>query len=162
MTLYELTGDFIKLLDAKKEIDDAEVQKDIEKSIKNKIIKKLEGYAKARQSINAEINALKEEEKRLQERRKKLEKRSSMIDDRIKASMLATEIHEITTPLFTLSIRPSKDILVIDDETSVPAQFFVPQAPKIDKNKLNEWAKNNPGRVNNFGHYEPVNSLIIK
>ena len=62
MTLYELTGDFIKLLDTKKEIDDAEVQKDIEESIKNKIIKKLEGYAKARQSINAEINALKEEE----------------------------------------------------------------------------------------------------
>lgn len=78
MTLYELTGDFIKLIDTKKEIDDAEVQKDIEESIKNKIIKKLEGYAKARQSINAEINALKEEEKRLQERRKKLEKRSSM------------------------------------------------------------------------------------
>ena len=114
MTLYELTGDFIKLIDTKKEIDDAEVQKDIEESIKNKIIKKLEGYAKARQSINAEINALKEEEKRLQERRKKLEKRSSMIDDRIKASMLATEIREITTPLFTLSIRPSKDLLVID------------------------------------------------
>lgn len=39
MTLYELTGDFIKLFDTKKEIDDAEVQEDIEESIKNKIIK---------------------------------------------------------------------------------------------------------------------------
>ena len=162
MTLYELTGDFIKLFDTKKEIDDAEVQEDIEESIKNKIIKKLEGYAKARQSINAAINALKEEEKRLHERRKKLEKRSSMIDNSIKISMLATDIRKITTPLFTLSVQPSKDLLVIDDETSIPDQFFVPQAPKLNKDKLNKWAKNNPEKVNNFGHYEPVNSLIIK
>ena len=34
MTLYELTGDFIKLLDTKKEIDDAEVQNSVRKTFR--------------------------------------------------------------------------------------------------------------------------------
>ena len=33
---------------------------------------------------------------------------------------------------------------------------------KLNKKDLNKWAKNNPDKVAAFGHYEPVNSLIIK
>ena len=54
----------------------------------------MESYLKVRQTLNAEIKALKEEEKRIQDRRKELEKRSNTIDNAVKSSMLATVVYE--------------------------------------------------------------------
>ena len=75
MTLYELTEEYLKLLDTKKAIDESKVETDIKTAIQKKLIKKMESYLKVRQTLNAEIKALKEEEKRIQNRRKELEKR---------------------------------------------------------------------------------------
>ena len=142
MTLYELTEEYLKLLDTKKAIDESKVETDIKTAIQKKLIKKMESYLKVRQTLNAEIKALKEEEKRIQNRRKELEK--------------------IKTTLFSFYIKPAEDVLVVDNESEIPERFFVAQEPKLNKKDLNKWAKNNPDKVAAFGHYEPVNSLIIK
>lgn len=162
MTLYELTEEYLNYLDTKKAIDESKVETDIKTAIQKKLIKKIESYLKVRQTLKAEIKALKEEEKRIQNRRKELEKRVSLIDSNVKSSMLATDTLKIKTTLFSFYIKPSADALVVDDETAVPERFFVAQDPKLNKKDLNKWAKNNPDKVAAFGHYEPVNSLIIE
>ena len=96
MTLYELTEEYLKLLDTKKAIDESKVETDIK------------------------------------------------------------------TTLFSFYIKPAEDVLVVDNESEIPERFFVAQEPKLNKKDLNKWAKNNPDKVAAFGHYEPVNSLIIK
>ena len=162
MTLYELTEEYLKLLDTKKAIDESKVETDIKTAIQKKLIKKMESYLKVRQTLNAEIKALKEEEKRIQNRRKELEKQSNTIDNAVKSSMLATGVLKIKTTLFSFYIKPAEDVLVVDNESEIPERFFVAQEPKLNKKDLNKWAKNNPDKVAAFGHYEPVNSLIIK
>lgn len=162
MNLYELTEQYLDFLDTKKELNESEVETDIKTAIQEKLIKKLESYLKVRQALNAEIKALKEEEKRIQERRKELEKRVDVIERNVKSSMLATDELKIKTTLFSFYIKPAEDKLVVDDASAVPERFFVAQDPKLNKKDLNKWAKSNPGKVSAFGHYEPVNSLIIK
>ena len=162
VTLYELTEEYLKLLDTKKAIDESKVETDIKTAIQKKLIKKMESYLKVRQTLNAEIKALMEEEKRIQNRRKELEKRSNTIDNAVKSSMLATGVLKIKTTLFSFYIKPAEDVLVVDNESEIPERFFVAQEPKLNKKDLNKWAKNNPDKVAAFGHYEPVNSLIIK
>ena len=61
VTLYELTEEYLKLLDTKKAIDESKVETDIKTAIQKKLIKKMESYLKVRQTLNAEIKALKEE-----------------------------------------------------------------------------------------------------
>ena len=150
VTLYELTEEYLKLLDTKKAIDESKVETDIKTAIQKKLIKKMESYLKVRQTLNAEIKALKEEE------------RSNTIDNAVKSSMLATGVLKIKTTLFSFYIKPAEDVLVVDNESEIPERFFVAQEPKLNKKDLNKWAKNNPDKVAAFGHYEPVNSLIIK
>ena len=55
MTLYELTEEYLKLLDTKKAIDESKVETDIKTAIQKKLIKKMESYLKVRQTLNAEI-----------------------------------------------------------------------------------------------------------
>lgn len=101
----------------------------------------MESYLKVRQTLNAEIKALKEEEKRIQNRRKELEKRSNTIDNAVKSSMLATGVLKIKTTLFSFYIKPAEDVLVVDNESEIPERFFVAQEPKLNKKTLTSGQK---------------------
>ena len=91
-----------------------------------------------------------------------MDKRYNKIDIGVKSSLLASGLFKIKTTLFSFYIKPAEDVLVVDNESEIPERFFVAQEPKLNKKDLNKWAKNNPDKVAAFGHYEPVNSLIIK
>jgi hypothetical protein len=51
-------------------------------------------------------------------------------------AMSQAEIPRIKAPDFSLSLRPGSRRLEVCDEARVPAQFFVPQPPRLDRAAL--------------------------
>jgi hypothetical protein len=47
-----------------------------------------------------------------------------------------TEIKKITTPDFTVSLRPGTPSLVVIDEAAIPEAFWEPQAPRLNRQTL--------------------------
>lgn len=50
-------------------------------------------------------------------------------------------LHTIKSPLGTMSVRPTQPKLVVKDEAVIPARFFKPQDPKLDRAALAEALK---------------------
>lgn len=71
--------------------------------------------------------------KELQVRKGRMEK--SVADRRtiILMAMDRAGLHTIRSPLGTLSVRPTAPKATITDEAVIPARFFKPQDPKLDK-----------------------------
>lgn len=71
--------------------------------------------------------------KELQVRKGRMEK--SVADRRtiILMAMDRAGLHTIRSPLGTLSVRPTAPKATITDEAVIPAKFFKPQDPKLDK-----------------------------
>lgn len=74
----------------------------------------------------------------LQERFSRQKKATETLRNVILSAMDRAEIKTIRGPLFTLTVRDTKPVAIVDDEVLVPAGFFVPQDPKLDKKALSE------------------------
>jgi hypothetical protein len=93
--------------------------------------------------------------KGLQERRTRLTKTAETLRNVILSAMESADIPGIVSPSITLSKRELSGKLVVEDEAKVPAKFFAPQDPKLDKKALTEALKEGedvPGtRLSNGG-----------
>ena len=74
--------------------------------------------------------------KEMQERLDRLEDRASKRRGIARDVMTEADIKKITAPDFTVSIRPSSPSLAIADETAIPAAYWLPQPPKLDRQSL--------------------------
>lgn len=86
-----------------------------EDALKDMMAKKLEDYACYIKNLDADVKALKDEEKALAERRKAKEKKSQWLKKTLLAYMEANGKKKIETPRALISTRASKK-LIIDDE----------------------------------------------
>lgn len=157
MTLYELTEAYIELRDKK---DDESVK--LCNEYRKSIYKKIEGYGRAILSLDGDLKKQEEEIAVLNKKKQITKEKKEAARKAILETMLAIDCKKIHTAFFDFSVRPSADVLVIDNEDNIPAEFFKPQPDKLDKTKLNKWAKNNTSKIESFGHYEPVNNLTVK
>ena len=66
---------------------------------------------------------------RLQER---ADKRRQIARD----AMIETEVKKITMPDFTVSIRPGSPALVVLDEKGIPAEYYEPREPRLNRQAL--------------------------
>ena len=74
--------------------------------------------------------------KEMQERLARLEDRASKRRQIARDVMLETEIKKITAAEFTVSLRPGTPSVVVVDETALPADFWEPQAPRLNRQAL--------------------------
>jgi hypothetical protein len=74
--------------------------------------------------IDAEAEALREEERRLRQRRDRLEMQSDAFRAHVKGAMLSAGVSKIKAPAFTISLREGADKVVVEDEAHVPPSFF--------------------------------------
>lgn len=80
-------------------------------------------------------------EERLAARRRRAEARKDKVRAAIEQALLIAEIGEkIVRPTGTLTLTRRKPSLVVDDESAIPSDFFVPQPPKLDRRALAEAA----------------------
>ena len=140
MNLYELTDSYQKILQLIE--DGGEDLEDTLESITDAIEEKADGYGKVIKNIEAQIEAIKNEEKRLSDRRKSLESNVRRLKDSLYESMKLTKTKRIKSELFTFNIQNNPPSLNIENEDAIPFEYYQPQAPKLDKKELLNAIKN--------------------
>ena len=115
-SLYELTGDFLSLMNMLYD-EDVEEKSLLEacEHIEAQIEDKADGYAKIIKGMESNISGIKAEEKRLKERRTALENRAVFLKHNLESSMRAVGKTKFKNDLFSFSIRKNPVSVKIED-----------------------------------------------
>lgn len=135
MKLYDLTSDYVQLLDMAEQLD-PDTFKDTLESIQESIEDKVENTAKLIKSIEADVSAIKAEEKRLKERRQVLETKIDSIKNYLKEQLELAGIDKVKRPTITVSIQKNPPSVKVIDEKLIPSSFMIQQEPKLDKKAI--------------------------
>lgn len=160
-TMYELTGNFLNLMELASNPDiDPDALADTLEAIEGEIEVKAENTAIIIRELECEAEKLKAEETRLAERRKAYENNVSRLKTTLYNCMKATGKEKFKTTLYSFGIQKNPPKLIVDDETAIPSGFFKPQDPKLDTAELKLAIKN--GEEIPGAHLEQSEGLRIK
>ena len=107
---------------------DEQTIKDTLESIEGDVNEKGVNIVKLTQGWDADISAIDEEIKRLTTRKKAIKNRTDQLRDYLRYNMQESGITKIECPLFTVSLRKSRDIVSIDDESLIPDDYVTVKA----------------------------------
>lgn len=141
MKLYELTDDYLNLLEVAEELDEETFQNTLE-AIEDAIEDKVENTAFLIRNLEADIKTLKDEEKRLKGRRQALENKVARMKDYLFEQLEKAGIDRVKRPLITVSVQNNPPSVKVIDEKLIPSSFMIPQPPKLDKKGILEKLKN--------------------
>lgn len=142
MTLYELTGQFLELLEmAEDEELSADALNDTMEAVGLEFEEKAENYAKVIKQLQLEADGYKAEAERLTEKKKVVEANIDRIKKNLEKAMLATGKTKFKTALFSFGIQKNSPSIDLLDEENVPADFRTPQPDKIDKKAILDFLK---------------------
>ena len=79
---------------------------------------------------------LKSRVREMQDRLSRLEERAMIRRQIARDVMLECEIKKLTDPEFTISIRAGTPALVVTNEVAIPAQFWEPREPRLNRQGL--------------------------
>jgi hypothetical protein len=160
-TLYDLTGEWLELYDMADDPEmDADMWFDTIEGLEGEIEDKADGYAKVIAQLNADAAAIKAEEERLYGRRKTIENRVASMKSRLQQMMELTGKTKFKTTLYSFGIQKNPASVVIDDESKVPAEFWIAQDPKLNKSAIKELLST--GEICEYAHLEQGQSLRIR
>lgn len=86
-------------------------------------------------SLNAECDALKQEEKRLEARRKAKENQANNLKSYLESAMVLTGKRKFKTLKFSYNIQSNPASVFIEDESKIPNQFIV-TSTSVNKKSL--------------------------
>lgn len=158
-SLYELKGQYLELLSMMEEGADEETIKDTLEGIEGEIEVKADNYARIIRQLESDANGLKTEIERMTDRKRALENHVSYLKNNLQDAMILTGKEKFKTELFSFGIQNNVPSVVIDDPTSIPAEFLIPQEPKVDKKSIKEYLKDNEA---NWCHLEQSRGLRIR
>lgn len=141
-TLYELTGQYLELLDMAADADPQTFADTLE-GIEGEIEDKADGYAKVIQSLNGDVMAIQAEIIRLSGRKATLEANISRMKEHLQKAMELTGRRQIKTLEFSMWIQKNPPVVQVIDEKQVPKQFWKQPAPVLDKTELKKYLKEN-------------------
>lgn len=162
-TLYELTGDYLKLLELGEDPEtDPEVFKDTLEGLDGEIETKAEGYAKVIKQLEADAKMLDDEAKRLTARKKAAENNIACMKKSLENAMRACNKIKFKTELFSFGIQKNPPSVKFDDEhlELIPIEYLIPQDPKVDKKRILEDLKS--GAKFDWATMEQGESLRIR
>ena len=122
-TLYELTGNYLKLLEYAEDSDPT-LYHDTMDSITDAIEDKAVGYAKVDKELAKDEAALKEEAQRLTARAHAIANNRKRLKENLQIAMEETSTPKIKTPEFTIYIQKNNPSVNIVDEHDIPAYLF--------------------------------------
>lgn len=155
-TLYELTGQFLEIYNM--EIDD-ETKLDTLESIDwtSDYENKVEGYVKVIKSLEADVEARKNEKKRLDGLNKSDQSKIDNLKAALAVSMTETGQTRVDTTLFKVGFRKSKAVVVDEDELPKKYQIVSYKPDKKEIKKLLE-----SGATIRGAHIEERSNLSIR
>lgn len=161
MTLYELTEDYLNLLELAEDPDtDPQVFADTLEGIEGALEDKAEGYAKVIRTLEGDAAACDAESKRLRCKKQTIENNIKRMKAALQYAMEATGKTKFKTALFSFGIQKNPASVVIDHAGKVPANYWIPQPPELDKKAIKAYLKENDGVE--WAHLEQTESLRIR
>lgn len=143
--LYELAENYKNVWQLiEDESMDLAVIEDTLQSIEGAIEEKAVNIAKFMQSMKADAEAIKAEEKRLADRRKAIENRQKQLKEYLQQQMELAGLDKIKTATHTIAIQNNPPAVVITDETAIPPSYLtiIPEQYVPDKKRIAEAFKN--------------------
>ena len=164
MTLYELTEDYMNLLELAEDPDiDEQAFTDTLEGIDGALEDKAEGYAKVIRTLEGDAAACDAESKRLRNKKQTIENNIRRMKAALQYSMQATGKTKFKTALFSFGIQKNPAAVVIDEGyiENIPDRFLIPQDPQIDKKAIKEALKAGED-LEGIAHLEQTESLRIR
>lgn len=126
MTLYELTDDYLRLLEFAEDPEcDPDVFADTMDAIEGGIEDKADGYAKVIGELSAKAEALSKEADRLANRKKAIENNIKRMKEHLTNCMVAIDKRKFKTDLFSFSVQKNQASVKFDvPEDEVPDEYM--------------------------------------
>lgn len=159
VSLYELKAQWMELLSLMEEGEDPEVIQNTLEGIECEIEEKADNYARIIASLNSDIDGISKEIARLQDKKRVLENHVAYLKGNLQDAMILTGKEKFKTELFSFNIQANPASVEIDDLTSIPEEFLIPQEPKLDKKAMKEFLKENNA---SWGHLNQTRGLRIR
>ena len=163
-TLYELTDDYLTLLEMAEDPDiDEQALMDTMEGIEGALEIKAEGYAKIIRMLEGDAAACDAESKRLRNKKQAIERNIDRMKKALQYAMETTGKTKFKTPLFSFNIQKNTPSVVMDEQyiENIPDEYLIPQEPKIDKKKIKEDLKAGVN-LEGLAHLEQTESLRIR
>ncbi len=123
--LYEITDKHKELLSLAEESEDmAQAVSDTMELIEGEFNDKAVSLINVMKNIGASIPSIDAEIARLQARKKTIENKQKHMTDYLQTNMEASGISKIECPLFTITLAKGRDIVSVDNEKEIPAEYM--------------------------------------
>lgn len=145
MKLYELSQNFRNLQQVLENAGEDENLKELVinsmKELECDLSTKVENIVRLIKNLQAEVEALKAEEKRLARERKIRENKIENLQGYLFDTINELEKKEVKGGIFTVSIKKNPPKAIVEDLNAIPKQFIV-NTPSVDKKMIKEALKN--------------------
>ena len=140
-TLYEITGDYLRLLEMLEENIDPQAFKDTLEGIEGEFEIKADGYARVLKELNAEADKYNAEIQHMAARRDSINNRGKMLKQHLYDSMKATGKLKFKTDLFSFGIQKNGGVqpMEILPDVTIPDEYC---RKEPDNAKIREALKN--------------------
>jgi len=133
MNLYQLTENYLTVLEMAENGDDLT---DTLEALTDAIEDKAENTAKVIKQLEANADMLANEIKRLSERKTAIENNAKQLKVYLQEQLEKCGKSKIKGEIFTVAIQNNPQSVEVLDESKIPAAYFIPQAPKLDRKEL--------------------------
>ncbi len=141
-TLYELTGQYMELMEMAEEAD-PDVLRDTLEGIEGEIEDKADNYAKVIRTLEGQVDTIDTEISRLQSKKKAVKNSIDSIKSNLERSMIQTGKKKFKTDLFSFGIQKNPPTVSVKDESKIPGYFWKQKAPELDRVALKNYLKEN-------------------
>lgn len=141
-TLFNLREKYKEIYEWIVEQGDEQVLIDTLQSINDALEEKADGYVAVIKSIESDNAAIDEEIKRLRERKTSNQNGIKHLKESLQEAMEETGKHKFKTALNSYSIANNPPSLDVTNEKLIPKEYWVLQAPKLNKKELLQDIKN--------------------
>lgn len=141
-TLYELSDNYLYILDLLSDEDvtanpeTAETLKHTFESLDVAFDDKVEGYVHVANELKGQESLLDDEIKRLKKRKQAITNNIKALKEVLTNEMDVTGKTKIKTALYTIYTQNNPESVSVLTEEYIPQEYFEPQPPKLDKQKL--------------------------
>jgi len=141
-TLYEIAERYREVLgmDATNEDERAALVNALD-SMDGEFTEKVENVIRFIRNLEADASSIREEEKRLAERRQALNRKAENLTGYIEAMMVLTGKRDVKAGIFTAKFKANPPAILVLDESIVPREFFIDQAPILSKQAIKDAIK---------------------
>lgn len=163
-TLYELTDDYLTLLEMAEDPDMDEIAfLDTMEGIEGAIEDKAENYAKVIRTLEGDAAACDAESKRLRNKKQTIENNIKRMKAALQMAMEATGKRKFKTQLFSFNIQKNPAAVVVDEQyiENIPERFLVRKDPEINRKAIKD-AITAGEDLEGIAHLEQTESLRIR